>query len=303
MYRIHRVDPNAAEQLEPLGTKRKFWFTECGRRVLFKAEARGTGDDWAEKIACELAALLGLPHVHYELAIDTASNTPGVICDSCAPPPSVLILGNQLMLEKDPDYPANKDRKYKVSQHTVEAVLRVLDDLSPPPSPWRELSVSMSSAAEVFIGYVMLDAWIGNQDRHHENWGALRVAGTLHLAPTFDHGASLARQLTDEERRKRLESKDHGYQVETFAARASSAFYADAAQLNAMRTLDVWRAFSRVSPQATMIWLNRLESIGEAQVRRILEGIPPHRCSAITRDFTSKLLDINRNRILEGENT
>ena len=42
-----------------------------------------------------------------------------------------------------------------------------------------------------FVGYVLLDAWIANQDRHHENWGALRHGDELRLAPTFDHGASL----------------------------------------------------------------------------------------------------------------
>jgi hypothetical protein len=64
MFPTVPVDPAKAESLEQLGTKRKFWFTDDqGRRVLFKAEERGTGEDWAEKLACELAGLLGLPHV------------------------------------------------------------------------------------------------------------------------------------------------------------------------------------------------------------------------------------------------
>lgn len=79
MFAIERIDSDNAEALEPLGTKRKFWFTDArGRRLLFKAEARGTGEDWAEKLACEFVQLLGLPHVHYELALDTATRTPGV---------------------------------------------------------------------------------------------------------------------------------------------------------------------------------------------------------------------------------
>lgn len=38
--------------------------------MLFKAEDRGTGEDWAEVVACHLCALLGLPHVEYELAAE-----------------------------------------------------------------------------------------------------------------------------------------------------------------------------------------------------------------------------------------
>jgi hypothetical protein len=54
----------------------------------------------------------------------------------------------------------------------------------------------------------MLDALIGNTDRHHENWG-LVLQGTsdhqdLRLAPTFDHASSLGRNETDERREARL---------------------------------------------------------------------------------------------------
>lgn len=126
MYRIQRVDSSNAEGLELLGAKKKFWFTDAQQQqMLFKAEERGTGEDWAEKVACELAALLGLPHVHYELAL-ASDQIPGVVCVTCAPPPSALILGNQLMLDRDHAYPALEGRKYKIRQHTTAAVLSTL---------------------------------------------------------------------------------------------------------------------------------------------------------------------------------
>ena len=67
------------DSLEYLGTKRKFWFTRGENRFLFKAEERGTGEDWAEKVVCELAGLLGLPHVNYELANFSSENLPRVM--------------------------------------------------------------------------------------------------------------------------------------------------------------------------------------------------------------------------------
>lgn len=299
MYPIQRIESASAEGLEPLGTKRKFWFTAAdGQRMLFKAEERGTGEDWAEKMACELAALLGLPHVHYELAQDS-TGVPGVVCASCAPPPTTLVLGNQLMLDVDPAYP--EQEKYKVPQHTLDKVALVLERLQIPPPPWRAgLPTDMVSALDVYAGYLMLDAWIANQDRHHENWGALRVNGTLHLAPSFDHGASLARNLSDDERKRRLESRDHGYGVEAFATRARSALYADETQRRPMGTLESFRAWSARAPGAAEHWIRRLEAIDEAQTEAMLRRIPPHRISAIGRDFTHRLLSINRSRILSG---
>jgi len=45
MFPVRRVQREAAESLEQLGSKRRFWLTDDGRRVLFKAEERGTGED------------------------------------------------------------------------------------------------------------------------------------------------------------------------------------------------------------------------------------------------------------------
>src|SRR5947209_5636777 len=56
VFPIRQVDQKRAEDIEYLGTKRKFWFTSNGQRYLFKAEERGTGEDWAEKIVCNIAA-------------------------------------------------------------------------------------------------------------------------------------------------------------------------------------------------------------------------------------------------------
>ncbi|MEZ5444107.1 MAG: hypothetical protein R3F15_21805 [Lysobacterales bacterium] len=301
MFPIVRIDSSMAEALEPLGTKRKFWFTGAkGRRLLFKAEERGTGEDWAEKVSCELAGLLGLPHVHYELAFDTAARTPGVICESCVVAPTVLLMGNQLMLDRDPDYPANSGRRYRVSEHTLAAVARTLQSLSLPGPPWcGALPEGVTTAVEVFAGYVMLDAWIANQDRHHENWAGMRTAGTTALAPTFDHGAALARNLSDEERAERLNSRDQGRRMPAFARRARSAFYAEPGDASAMSTHAAWQAFSRFAPAASTIWVDRLRRIDVGQVRDLLREVPPDRLSAIGRAFTAELLAENRRRIVE----
>ncbi len=56
-FPIRRVDRSQAQAVEPLGSKPKFWFREGDRRLLFKAEDRGTGEDWAEVVACHLCGL------------------------------------------------------------------------------------------------------------------------------------------------------------------------------------------------------------------------------------------------------
>jgi hypothetical protein len=243
---------------------------------------------------------VGLPHVHYELAelYDRDSYVqPGVVCESCAPPPLSLVLGNQLLLERDPKYPADERRKYKVRAHTPDAVADAVRTLAPPAANWMtNVPAGIETALDIFIGYVMLDAWIANQDRHHENWGALRD-DELRLAPTFDHGACLARNLTDEERKERLTTSDRNRTVAAFARRARSAFYGDATASKPLGTVEAFAAFSRFAVPAAQIWLSRLAAVGQAAVQAILDAVPNRRMASIAKEFTLELLMANRERL------
>ena len=59
-FPIKRVDRESAIATEYLGSKPKFWFRDGDRQLLFKAEVRGTGEDWAEIVASELCDRLGV---------------------------------------------------------------------------------------------------------------------------------------------------------------------------------------------------------------------------------------------------
>lgn len=301
MFPIVPVDPTRAESLEQLGTKRKFWFNdEQNRRILFKAEERNTGEDWAEKLACEFCRLLGLPHVHYELAVEAGSGTPGVVCETCSPPPWSLVLGNQLLMERDPKYPVDDGRKYKkVREHTVDAVAEALTHLNLPPVGWlTDLPSGITSALDVFVGYVMLDAWIANQDRHHHNWAALRDGGELFLAPTFDHAAAMARNLMDQERVERLKTRDVNRQIPAFSRKARSAFHSSPTDAKPLGNFEAWREFAKLSELAERAWLRQLTLIRDEEIATLLGKIPDSRMSAVCREFTLKLLQENKNRLL-----
>jgi hypothetical protein len=304
MYSIRQIDRQQAEDIEYLGTKRKFWFTMDGRRYLFKAEERGTGEDWAEKVVCELARLLGIPHVEYELAHEYDGNRaiqPGVICPTFVPRPQILVLGNQLLFMRDEKYPAEDSRKYGVREHTVDAVTGLVSLLESPYADWMQHAPTpINTALGVFIGYMMLDAWVANQDRHHQNWGATWLNPEIRLAPTFDHGASLARNLTDEEGKERLTTRDQNRSVEFFAARARSAFYVTPNDGKTLSALEAFQRFAEKDCGAARIWLGKLEEISQVAVDAILAEIPPQRMSPVAREFTSKLLMINQRRLLES---
>jgi hypothetical protein len=98
MYDIFSVPPDAAEAPEQMGTKRKFWFRHPDLGMcLFKLARPGTGEDWSEKVACEIAGVLGLPHARYELA--EWKGEPGSLSVSMLAEGEALIHGNELIAE------------------------------------------------------------------------------------------------------------------------------------------------------------------------------------------------------------
>lgn len=144
---IVRVDPGWERQHEQMGSKAKFWYcAQDARRWLFKACREGTGEDWAEWIAAEVAALLGLPHATVALA--DSNGVRGCVVMDFVGDEAALIHGNELLSDLDQDYP--KEQHYRVSAHTIENVLRVLraPSIQPPASG----EVEGMSAVEMFLG-------------------------------------------------------------------------------------------------------------------------------------------------------
>ncbi|MGE5660041.1 MAG: HipA-like protein [Actinomycetota bacterium] len=284
---------------EAMGSKYKFWFEhpELGR-CLYKQARENSGEDWAEKVASELCKLLGIPHANYELAATSEGNR-GVVSPSFLPPGGTLVHGNELLTPIVPNYPTFGT--YNLSQHTIDLVLTVLSDQSfNLPIGWTVPS-DIQKAVEVFVGYLLLDAWIGNGDRHHENWGVVRnkavptTSETVHLAPTYDHASSLGRDLSD--------SRRQNCSVEAYASKCFSAFYGSEGDKKPLKTVDVFERAARYYPEATCLWLERLESLSKVNRLDILHRIPSTRISPVAADFAQKILEFNQHRLLNLRET
>lgn len=172
-FSIFEISPEAPESEEAMGTKEKFWFyhQELGL-CLYKKARQNTGEDWSEKIAAELCKLIKLPHAEYELAI--FNNEKGTISPSFLPENGSLTPGNEILAEIFLDYPEDIQ---DLSEHTLANIFRVFENSSVKlPKDWKPLE-GIETAIDTFIGYLLLDAWIGNSDRHHENWAFIDFEG------------------------------------------------------------------------------------------------------------------------------
>ncbi len=295
MYEIINIPNDAPIQYEQMGTKSKFWFLDDdGRRVLFKEGRPGTGENWAEKVCCEICELLGLPHANYELAKWKGAR--GVITPTIVAKGYRLVHGNELLAGVD-GY--DTEKRYRVRGHTVRLVVAVVAHSNVNFPIGYEAPDEFESAADVFTGYLMLDALVGNQDRHHENWAlVIGPDRRVYLAPTFDHAASLGRNESDEVRTDRLTTKDKGRSVETYVERAKSALYKVPNSSKPLSTLDAFKEIARFRPAAAKYWVSKLRSLSFEDIETILNNIPSSEMSDQARAFALKMLKLNIERIV-----
>lgn len=274
-----------------MGTKRKFWFTGTdGKRWLFKYSRPQTGEHWSEKVAAEIGAQLGVPVARVELGM--CDGLPGACSQSFLPDETALVHGNELLQEVDQTYPVTELRG--VSKHTIDAVFGQLSTVDPPVG-----SPPTFSAADCFVGYVLLDALIGNGDRHHENWAVIHDAANRRLAPSYDHASSLGRELLDEARAIRLGGADRDRTLERYAARATSAFYASPADGKPLSTIDAFRAAARLRPEASAFWLARLADVRQDTIENIVHAVPSELITDLARRFALAVTAWSRPRLLE----
>ncbi len=300
-FPIIEIPLNSPEDDEEMGTKEKFWFShpQFGR-CLYKKARQNTGEDWAEKIAAELCYLLGVPHANYELAIFNGDR--GIISPSFFPTKQNttefdrLTHGNEILMQMVSNYPIFSKNP---SQHTLEIVLNAMG--SPQvnlPFNWTPPE-GIRTAPETFVGYLLLDAWIGNTDRHHENWAFMSLNGEIYLAPTYDHASCLGRELLDDKKSAKLQNKS----VTGYAQKCSSALYAEVGAKKPLKTFDAFCESQNLYPDAAKIWLTNLDKISSNDTLELFQRIPSDLISQTSIDFAQDILGFNRDRLLKLLNT
>jgi hypothetical protein len=296
---------SSKDRVETRGKKKKFWVTvsdgaEKDRGLwLFKVGRQLTLENATEVLAAYLAKQIGIPCPIYRLA--TFKEEQGVASKLIGDEHAGLTLGNELLHQSNSgDY--DKDKVWGNADHKISAIKATFDQHRVRSPDYQLLpNGDCMDGFDFFLGYLLFDAWIANQDRHHENWAVRRTTGAeLELAPTFDHAAALASSLRDDRRIDRLSTKDKGHSVEAFAARAKSAIYPDL-RGESVKPLGTFEAFDLASStrlSARQFWKTRLEAVSLDKIKNDFELCPEHLVSKIAISFILEILKLNRERLL-----
>lgn len=288
-YEVLEVDPASIEDIEQLGSKPKFWFYRGKERWLFK-EARGnTGEDWAEKAAAEIAPLIGVHAARVELAVARGKRGSATLNFVDSNAGEVLVHGNELLAGQVLGY--DKNKKQKQSDHTLDNIRAAVQKVFPEESA----EVILATLAS----YAVLDAVIGNTDRHHENWGvlfslAMAVGhGRVRFAPSFDHASSLGRELLDPARERYLESGT----IRRYMKRGRGGIYHLPEDAHGANPLDLVRYGVLRFPQYFSASAKLAAGIDMDQVSHIFESMPSDRMSVPARRFALEFVRLSVNEL------
>ena len=181
--------------------------------------------------------------------------------------------------------------KHFVSQnHTLKNILTALD---------RTFSTQEGAqkAKLTFASYLLLDAIIGNTDRHHENWGILRkrVGNRWQgmLAPTFDHASSLGRELVDISTGKCRQHLLNKNLMGHYAEKAPGAIYWVNTDKRGLSPLDLVRRAALNYPDLFKPALARLQRLDRQAVKDIIERIPTDWITSLASQFAVELIHYN----------
>jgi HipA-like C-terminal domain len=296
-YPVYNVnDTSSSSAVEYLGSKPKEWRTYevAGKemQVLLKQGRVGTGENWAEKVTCELADLLNLPHAIYDLA--KLNDIQCVISRNFLEEGDSLVLGNELIEGFD------KEQKFHNTSHTLNAILEALEK-NKTQLPWNMLGrdLVIMTVVDLLVGYLCFDALIGNTDRHAENWGVIKKSdGKIVLAPTFDHASSLGRNERDKKILERLRSKDNGFNVKGYVNGAKTPIYDNDGKL--LNTVELVKECKKYAPKATEYWIGViLHAVRRDEVRCIFDRIDEQFITEPAKEFAMAILVENMKRLRE----
>jgi HipA-like C-terminal domain len=278
-------------KVEQLGSKPKFWFTYEKEKWLFKEARQNTGEDWSEKLASEIAKLMGLSTHHTELAIWNGKR--GCAVKSFLPQGFSLVHGNELLGGLLSGY--DSEKIHGQADHTVENIVNVLERIFLGDS-------SRAAVSRKFIGYLVFDALVGNTDRHHQNWGLIinlpenkeSANPIVALAPTFDHASSLGRELTDEARARHSKEQT----IERYTLRARGGIFENVNSSRGMSPMSLATLLAVRYPQFFKPWQTSVKNLNPNDFKTLIERISSDRISLQGKEFAHALLLKNTELLL-----
>lgn len=136
-----------------------------------------------------------------------------------------------------------------------------------------------------FIKIPLFDAFIGNQDRHCDNWGIIDGKNGYRLSPIYDNGSSLGFQLTEARIKKMFLDRN------MFKAYSNRSFsLIGLPEKKKPRYLELLSVIRENYPFEVKEAIDQIGIVNRQIIEEILESIPEEIMSVTYKDWVMRLL-------------
>lgn len=169
-------------------------------RYMFKqSDRKYSGDFLVEILAYRVGVRMGVPVAPVFVAIDDTKKIAGALSEWFYSYPGseaeMFLMGGDVMQNVIENYDRDKG-----TQHNLTDIIEIFSDTS-------DSRFIAENFKENGMKTLIFDAFIGNGDRHQDNWGLVACA-RLFLSPAFDNGSAMGHEI--------LEHKLSGKSVEDY---------------------------------------------------------------------------------------
>ncbi len=274
-FTVYEVDSSFKEltqnRKETGGYLTKFWINhpKLGRSLVKLDEETAPG--WSERVVYELAKALSLPTAQYELGIyDNQRNA--IVSPDFKDPKLTYINGDTLIRNSVEQYQYNITNSFQALELNEVGLPK---DYQPPEG--------IKDGADLFVGYLILDTLISNNDRHGGNWEiAIDNRGTKTLAPVYDNGASFG--------------VDFGSLV--YDNKTPQEYSETIVSMFGLNLTEAFHQATAIKPKAAAIWLSQLEKIDQFELQNLFNQIPQNLISIKAKKFALNLTEQNQRKLL-----
>jgi len=123
-----------------------------------------------------------------------------------------------------------------------------------------------------FVDILVLDAVIGNSDRHQDNWSIVLAPPTaIRLAPSYDHGSSLGRDFSEEAVEDGVPEETLSKYIENGRSRVG---WEEDGRTKRLHHKDLLARVAAEHPELAAASIARLQPIERAQCDALINEVP-----------------------------
>ncbi len=196
-----------------------------------------------------------------------------------------LVHGNQILAGKVLGY--HPEGAFRNSDHTLTNIWQAIDSVFATQEDTEKAKLQ-------FAEYLVLDALIGNTDKHHENWGVLRErtddGWRDTLAPSFDHASSLGRELLDVGPKKSRQRLLDEQRVGAYAEGGHGGIFWSERDKKAPSPLELVRLACAREPAPFQRALHSMNVLDTFLIGAVVDRVPENWMSSLARKFSLALM-------------